>query len=106
MLAGQIGARGRICTCTGDVLDLVPLHWATRANGMDPPAGAAPAGGSIPFARVAQCRGTRSRTSPVQVQILPRAPIWPASIKVMQRTFNPWNRAHYPGGPPIHCRVV
>jgi hypothetical protein len=25
----------------------------------------------------------------------------PASIKVMQRTFNPWNRARYPGGPPI-----
>ena len=22
------------------------------------------------------------------------------SIKVMQRTFNPWNRAHYPGGSP------
>ena len=42
MLAGQIGspsrsskseagARGRSCTCTGDVLDVVPLHWATRA---------------------------------------------------------------------------
>lgn len=31
MLAGQIGARGRTCTCTGDVLDVVPLHWATRA---------------------------------------------------------------------------
>src|SRR5579872_2678214 len=26
--------------------------------------------------------------------------IRPASIKVMQRTFNPWNRARYPGGPP------
>ncbi len=24
----------------------------------------------------------------------------PASIKVMQRTFNPWNRERYPGGPP------
>jgi len=23
-----------------------------------------------------------------------------ASIKVMQRTFNPWNRERYPGGPP------
>lgn len=49
MLAGQIGARGRSCTCTGDVLDVVPLHWATRAAGavpqrMEPPAGAAPAG--------------------------------------------------------------
>ena len=42
-----------------------------------------------PFARVAQRRGTTSRTSPVQVQVLPRAPFWPASIKVMQRTFNP-----------------
>src|SRR5882724_6257644 len=37
------GARGRICTCTGDALDVVPLHWATRANGMEPPAGDAPA---------------------------------------------------------------
>lgn len=26
----------------------------------------------------------------------------PASIKVMQRTFNPLNRERYPGGPPIH----
>jgi hypothetical protein len=26
---------------------------------------------------------------------------WPASIKVMQRTFNPLNRERYPGGPPI-----
>jgi hypothetical protein len=25
---------------------------------------------------------------------------WPASIEVMQRTFNPWNRERYPGGPP------
>jgi hypothetical protein len=25
----------------------------------------------------------------------------PASIKVMQRTFNPWNRERYPGGPPV-----
>ena len=41
-----------------------------------------------------------------QRRILPRAPFRPASIKVMQRTFNPWNRARYPGGPPIHCRVV
>ena len=44
MLAGQNGARGRICTRTGDVLDVVPLRWATRANGMEPPAGDAPAG--------------------------------------------------------------
>jgi hypothetical protein len=28
------------------------------------------------FARVAQCRGTTSRASPVQVQFLPRAPFW------------------------------
>src|SRR5450755_3738231 len=34
----------------------------------------------------------------------PRALIWPASIKVMQRTFNPQNRARYPGGPPIRTR--
>ena len=44
MLAGQNGARGRTCTCTGDALDVVPLHWATRANGMESPAGNAPAG--------------------------------------------------------------
>ena len=44
MLAGRNGARGRIRTCTGDALDVVPLHWATRANGMEPPAGDAPAG--------------------------------------------------------------
>ena len=62
--------------------------------------------GTAQAACVAQCRGTTSRTSPVQVQVLPRAPIWPASIKVMQRTFNPQNRARYPGGPPTHCLVV
>jgi hypothetical protein len=44
MLAGQIGARGRICTRTGDVLDVVSLHWTTRAKMMEPPAGDAPAG--------------------------------------------------------------
>ena len=53
------------------------------------------------FARVAQCRGTTSRASPVQVRVLPRAPFRPASIKVMQRTFNPLNRERYPGGPPF-----
>ena len=37
MLAGQIGARGQIRTDTGDALDVVPLHWATRAN--TPPVG-------------------------------------------------------------------
>jgi hypothetical protein len=26
---------------------------------------------------------------------------WPASIKVMQWTFNPLNGERYPGGPPI-----
>ena len=40
----KAGARGRTCTCTDDVLDVVPLLWATRANGMEPPAGDAPAG--------------------------------------------------------------
>jgi hypothetical protein len=30
----------------------------------------------------------------------------PASIKVMQRTFNPLNGERYPGGPPFRCRVV
>ena len=29
------------------------------------------------------------------------SPFGPASIKVMQRTFNPQNRARYPGGPPF-----
>ena len=33
MLAGRNGARGRIRTRTGDVLAVVPLHWATRAEG-------------------------------------------------------------------------
>ena len=28
----KAGARGRICTCTGDVLDVVPLRWATRTG--------------------------------------------------------------------------
>ena len=51
-------------------------------------------------------RDTTSRASPVRVRILPRASFRPASIKVMQRTFNPLNRARYPGGPPIFklCR--
>ena len=39
MLAGQIGARGRICTCTGDALDVVPLlvglHEQTPPAGRD-----------------------------------------------------------------------
>src|SRR5438477_551720 len=53
MLAGRNHARGRTCTGTGDVLDVVSLWWspakawATRANGMEPPAGAAPAGISL-----------------------------------------------------------
>jgi hypothetical protein len=33
--------------------------------------------------------------------LLTRPIFRPASIKVMQRTFNPWNRARYPGGPPF-----
>lgn len=61
------------------------------------------AGGLIPRIALDQCRvPDRYRT---------RAPAFagrPASIKVMQRTFNPWNRARYPGGPPIsnaECRM-
>ena len=42
----------------------------------------------------------------MQVRILPRAPFRPASIKVMQRTFNPLNRERYPGGPPLPGRLI
>ena len=39
MLAGQIGARGQICTDTGDALDVVPLlvglHEQTPPAGLD-----------------------------------------------------------------------
>ncbi len=57
-------------------------------------------------------RDTTPRASSLHVQLLPRAPtwcspsggsaspLWPASIEVMQRTFNPRNRERYPGGPP------
>ena len=31
---------------------------------------------------------------------------WAGSIKVMQRTFNPWNGEHYPGGPPFPSRLT
>src|SRR5690349_12424161 len=68
MLAGQNGARGRDCTCTVDVLDVVPLHWATRANGMEPPAGAAPAG--ILYKRNPQAAAWRRKWS--QSPVLPR----------------------------------
>ena len=51
-------------------------------------------------------RDATSRASPVQVRILPRAPFRPASIKVMQRTFNPLNRERYPGGPRLPGRLI
>ncbi len=51
-------------------------------------------------------RDTTSRASLVQVRILARAPFRPASIKVMQRTFNPLNRERYPGGPPLPGRLT
>ncbi len=69
MLAGQNGARGRIGTCTVDVLDVVPLHWATRANGMEPPAGDAPAG--ILYKRNPQAAAWRQKWS--QSRVLPSA---------------------------------
>jgi hypothetical protein len=74
------------------------------------PDGASPSGGSN-FARVVQAfaRGHRrdtSRASAVRMWwpcagTLPRAPIWPASFKVKQRSFKPLNSEHYRGGPPI-----
>ena len=39
----KAGARGRIRTCNGDALNVVSLHWTTRASKLDPPAGDAPA---------------------------------------------------------------
>ena len=48
MLAGQIGARGQICTDTGDALDVVPLlvglHEQTPPAGLDYRLGARRAG--------------------------------------------------------------
>ena len=61
---------------------------------------------SSPTARVAQRRGTTLRASPVPVRIRPRAPFRPASIKVMQRTFNPLNGERYPGGPPAFTEAT
>src|SRR5438552_17361286 len=66
MLAGRNGARGRTCTRTGDALDVVPLHWATRANGMEPPAGDAPAG--IHYKRNPQAAAWR-RTWPAEPKL-------------------------------------
>ena len=52
MLAGQIGARGQICTDTGDALDVVPLlvglHEQTPPAGLDYRLGSRNAG---PFER-------------------------------------------------------
>ena len=52
MLAGQIGARGQICTDTGDALDVVPLlfglHEQTPPAGLDYRLGSRRAG---PFER-------------------------------------------------------
>ena len=48
-----------------------------------------------------QCRCESCREhQPSLFELRLGEPVWPASIKVMQRTFNPQNRAHYPGGPP------
>ena len=49
MLAARNGARGRICTCTGDALNVVSLllDYELLAQGhqqLEPPAGDAPAG--------------------------------------------------------------
>jgi hypothetical protein len=46
------------------------------------------------------CSGRRCSSS-CHLSPVTRHPIRPASIKVMQRTFNPQNRARYPGGPPF-----
>ena len=62
------GARGRTRTCTGDALNVVPLHWATRANGMGPPAGVAPA--RFLYKRNPQAAAWRQRWS--QSPVLPR----------------------------------
>lgn len=46
-------------------------------------------------------RGTALRASPGPARIRPRAPICPASIKVLPWTFNPQNRTRYPSGSPF-----
>src|SRR5579872_5892620 len=82
MLAGQIGARGRVlahgqCTCTGDALDVVSLHWTTRAERMDPPAGVAPAGilykRNPQAAAWRQCLHCGRHANASQSPVLPRA---------------------------------
>jgi hypothetical protein len=77
----------------------------------------APSFSEVPTAAARGCRrlcaGSRARAPAVepalrQVSYARRAQgstgdcdhSWPASIEVMQRTFNPWNRERYPGGPP------
>ena len=45
------------------------------------------------------CESCREH-QPSLSELRPGEPIWPASIRVMQRTFNPLNRERYPGGPP------
>ena len=73
MLAGRNGAHGRTRTCTGDALDVVPLHWATRANGIGPPAGVAPA--RFLYKRNLQAAAWRQR--------------WPAEPKLEARPTSP-----------------
>ena len=73
MLAGRNGAHGRTRTCTGDALDVVPLHWATRANELEPPAGVAPAGSL--YKSNLQAAAWRQR--------------WPAEPKLEARTTSP-----------------
>ena len=39
----KVGVRGRICTCTGDALNVVSLLLDYASRELDPPAGVAPA---------------------------------------------------------------
>ena len=49
--------------------------------------------------RQCRCKSCREhQPSPAELRL--GGPSRPASIKVMQRTFNPLNRERYPGGPP------
>ena len=68
-LGAKAGARGRTCTCTVDVLDVVPRHWATRAKWMGPPAGVAPT--SFLYKRNPQAAAERQKWS--QSPVPPRA---------------------------------
>jgi len=54
--------------------------------------------------RIADCEfseGSDSRTPVFKSAICNLQSQWPASIKVMQRSFKPLNRERYPGGPPL-----